>query len=643
MTSRLKARKTTALPKLGLLFWGLVICLTYSYQLFAAQDPAKKPVLKADMSRDFMLCLDEYDNYYLSSIDQELLKVNCLLAKASKEALYEQGIQLADSSDFLLEMASDSSLIALFWNRAALLFQLNGEFGRSAELFTKSIEYYSRHKQIQREANALISLAEMYRSSGQFNLAKFHISQVVVMDAADQLRDDQIRARLWHRYAAIVLEADKDIPNAILFSNRSLSYSEPLQLYEHMASSYLELGYVYYNIEDDRAESYFKRAIDIWRQNGNIRSYASGLTSLCRLYYTQGEYDNALQTTTKLKKLFETYDFKELKQNVLDTEAKIFAEKSDYKRAFYLLDSAAILEDSVRREQFDRSLIEIGKKYQNELALQQLKTSEIEKNQALAEADKERFVKTAVIIALGFSAVIILLLILLYRRLKLQNSSIQKQQEVIQKQNQSLNQTLLQKQALLQEVHHRVKNNLQIITSMLNMQANAEHDKATVLSIRKAQQRVRAIAMIHEKLYKKEDLVSVNFYDYLMELTRQIEGATYNENFKVSFEINSSDIELNIDIAIPLGLIINEISTNSLKYAFGGHDEGHIRIDFFKSDDGFYQLNMSDNGIGIPEDQLNEKSSSLGRNLIDLLVRQLKAELDVSNNNGTHYKIRFPE
>lgn len=638
MTLKLRNSLGLILPRLC-----LFVCVVGSLEVFSAKEPAKKSTLKADMSRDFMLCLDEYSSYYLSPNDQELLKVNCLLERASKYALYDQGIKLADSTEYLLNMASDSSLVALFWLRAARLFKLNGEFGRSAELYTKSIDYYSEHGQVQQEANALISIAEMYRSSGQYALAKFHISQAVVMDAAEQLTDNEIKARLWHRYAAIILEADKDIPNAILFSNRSLSYSEPLQLYEHMATSYLELGFVYYNIQDDRAESYFERAIEIWRQTGNIRSYASGLTNLSRLYFAQGDYSNALLTTAKVRTLFKTYDFRELKQDVLDLEANIYAKRANFKKAFSLLDSAGRLEDSVRSEQFDRSLIEIGKKYQNELAMQQLKTSEIEKNQALAEADKERLVKTAVIIALCFSAVIILLLTLLYRRLKLQNNSIQKQQEVIQKQNQSLNQTLLQKQALLQEVHHRVKNNLQIITSMLNMQANSEQDKSTILSIRKAQQRVRAIAMIHEKLYKKEDLVSVNFHDYLMELTSQIEGATYDENFKVTFEISSSDIELNIDIAIPLGLIINEISTNSLKYAFEGRTEGRIVIEFSKSDEGGYELIMSDDGVGISEGQLKEKSGSLGRNLIELLARQLKANLEVTSNGGTHYSIKFQE
>jgi two-component sensor histidine kinase len=619
-------------------FW---LCFALFSILYLNTQEASAQKLKADLSRDFMLCLDDYNDYYLSQNDQQLLKVNCLLSRAKKKALYEQGIYLADSAYFLLSLADDSSLVALYWERKALLLQLNGEFGNSAELFTQSIEYYSSHNQPQNEANGLVSIAEMYRSSGQFNLAKFHISQAVVMDAAGQIQEDEIRARLWHRYAAIVLEADKDIPNAILFSNRSLSFSEPLQLYDHMAISYLELGYVYYNIQDDRAEGYYQRAIDIWHQIGDIRSYANGLTNLCRLYYSQNKLEEALQTSAKLRTLFQKYAFKDLKQNVLEMEANIFAKTKNYRRAFYTLDSAATLDDSVRSEQFDRSLIEIGKKYQNELAMQQLKTSEVEKNQAIAEAENERFVKTAVIIALCFSAIIILLLVFLYRRLMRQNNSIQKQQEVIQKQNISLNQTLLQKQALLQEVHHRVKNNLQIITSMLNMQANAEHDVSTILSIRKAQQRVRAIAMIHEKLYKKEDLVSVNFHNYLVELTDQIKGATFDENFKVWFDIKSSDIELNIDIAIPLGLIINEIATNSLKYAFIDRDEGKISITFSKSEQGVYTLMMSDNGVGIPEERPGPKSGSLGRNLIDLLVRQLKAELKVSSNFGTHYNIQF--
>ena len=204
-----------------------------------------------------------------------------------------------------------------------------------------------------------------------------------------------------------------------------------------------------------------------------------------------------------------------------------------------------------------------------------------------------------------------------------------------------LNNALHQKDGLIKEVHHRVKNNLQIIIAMLRMQSRTVADKAAIDALINSENRLQAIAMVHEKLYKSDNFTNVKLKDYLQELMQALVRQYHNENIAVSFLIiDNYNILTNIDTAIPIGLIVNELVTNSFKHAFNNVAKGEINIELNKTNNQF-QLTIQDNGLGLPNGELPKNPKSLGLRLVHLFTEQLNGTLKYATNIGACYIVSF--
>jgi len=202
------------------------------------------------------------------------------------------------------------------------------------------------------------------------------------------------------------------------------------------------------------------------------------------------------------------------------------------------------------------------------------------------------------------------------------------------------------------EIHHRIKNNLQVISSLLDLQADNFNDPKVIEAFRESQSRVISMALIHEELYKEEGTDTLNFSEYLKTLAENL-FQTYrlsskNIHLKMDLEENSL---FNMDIAVPLGIIVNELVSNSLKHAFPGRNNGEIRIKLCREGNGEYKvegckstnfiLTVSDDGVGIPKNLDIEELDTLGMQLVTSLVDQLDGELELKRDNGTEFTIRF--
>jgi len=200
-----------------------------------------------------------------------------------------------------------------------------------------------------------------------------------------------------------------------------------------------------------------------------------------------------------------------------------------------------------------------------------------------------------------------------------------------------------------QEIHHRIKNNLQVISSLLDLQAeqfnNREciKDSEVLEAFKESQNRVISMALIHEELHKGEGFETLNFSSYVKELA---------DNLFLTYRLGNNNINLNVDLdqnvfldmytAVPLGIIINELVSNSLKHAFPDRNDGEIRINLRKEEGNTnFVLTVSDNGVGIPEDLDIENLESLGLQLVTTLVDQLDGELELKRDNGTEFTLRF--
>ena len=231
----------------------------------------------------------------------------------------------------------------------------------------------------------------------------------------------------------------------------------------------------------------------------------------------------------------------------------------------------------------------------------------------------------------------------LYTRYRIQALEKSKLRQLVDEQTRDLQIALKEKETLLSEIHHRVKNNLAVITGLLELQMGYSEDEYSTRTLKESQRRVQSIAMIHEKLYQNERLSEIDFRKYIEELLEILAYSFNFENKKIDISQHVDNINLNIDQSIPCGLILNELVCNAYEHAFKGIKEGDILVEF-KKEGHSITFSVADNGCGLPDDIDEKKNDSLGITLVETLTMQLHGELEIeSDEEGTVFTITFEQ
>lgn len=229
------------------------------------------------------------------------------------------------------------------------------------------------------------------------------------------------------------------------------------------------------------------------------------------------------------------------------------------------------------------------------------------------------------------------------RTKELEETNKKLKREIIahEKAAQELKDSLDEKEILVKEIHHRVKNNLMIISSLLNLQSRYITDEKALDIFKESQNRAQSMALIHERLYKTDSTRRIEFDEYIHNLATDL-FHTYRISPEISLDIDLEPVKLDVNSAIPLGLIVNELVTNSLKYAFPG-GKGKLSIKFHGLNGDEFELVISDNGVGFPEDLDFRKVDSMGLQLVNNLTKQLDGKIDLDRSHGTKFNIKFKE
>jgi PAS domain S-box-containing protein len=201
--------------------------------------------------------------------------------------------------------------------------------------------------------------------------------------------------------------------------------------------------------------------------------------------------------------------------------------------------------------------------------------------------------------------------------------------------------SLREKEVLLQEIHHRVKNNLQVVSSLLSLQSRGVLDDDSRQKFKESQNRVHSMALIHEQLYQSPSLSQINYPQYIRQLCAHLFRSYRVSSSRIELHTQIDDLRLSVDAAVPCGLIINELVSNSLKYGFPNGRGGTIRIEMRRRPDGRTTLTVADNGVGMPEDVGFWNTQTLGLRLVGTLVRQLEGNVDVDRSEGTSVQVDF--
>jgi len=233
---------------------------------------------------------------------------------------------------------------------------------------------------------------------------------------------------------------------------------------------------------------------------------------------------------------------------------------------------------------------------------------------------------------------------LLYTRARLKqrtNKALQLKQEKINEQNEALKKLLHEKEWLLKEIHHRVKNNLQIVISLLNTQSAYLENKDALNAIQNSQHRMHAMSLIHQKLYQSDNLASIDMSWYIYELVNYLKECFEDSDKQINYEFETEPVELDVTQAVPLGLILNEAISNAIKYAFTTKDNGNINITLAAVSGDIYRLVIADDGVGLPEGFESIERESLGMDLMIGLADQLDGTFELVENNGLTIVITF--
>ncbi|MCB9303245.1 MAG: tetratricopeptide repeat protein [Lewinellaceae bacterium] len=301
--------------------------------------------------------------------------------------------------------------------------------------------------------------------------------------------------------------------------------------------------------------------------------------------------------------------------------AKCYELMGNYKKALEYQDKAMTIKDKLYQEKIATLETETAVKYETG-----------KKDQALAVQEEQLTQKSKIQnLTLGVMALLATLLFALFYNFR-KNKKITAQLEIKNKEN----------ELLLKEIHHRVKNNLQTISSLLSLQSESISDKSAYDAVQESKNRVTSMALLHQKLYQGENLAAIEMRDYFETIGKTIIDSFGEKAENVSLEIDMSEIELDVDTAVPIGLITNELITNSIKHAFPNKRRGQIIITLAQEKNGLLKLNVTDDGQPMIDETAVKKEIGFGTLLVQLLTTQLGGKLEKSTQGGTSTIIKFP-
>lgn len=503
--------------------------------------------------------------------------------------IYELSLRHHFESLSLREEVHEKNLIAKSYNNIGLVYRARKDYQNAIRYYLQSLLIKKETGDSTGQLNSLINLGSCYQYQYRYDSAYYYAQQTLALAKMLGKPKDEINSL---SNAAVASLGLKQWENAASLLQEALEKANQLQYKEPLYSIYEGLGNLALH------HNKFREAID-WFNKGVMLATASGRREMLANYY---------------KSLADSYE-----------------QNGDYNLAYNYFRNSAAIRDSLLNEENLRQINEMNALYETakkEARISDLNREGIEKEAALNRSRKER--NYYILAALLFSALAVLSFFA-YRNNR-------RQKELLNHQNNVIESSLQEKEILLREIHHRVKNNLQIISGLLSLQSRQIENPEAQEAVREGRNRVKSMALIHQKLYQQDNLSGVNMQEYLTDLLSAIQQTFRDNRQTVHSQILCNNLSLDVDTAIPLGLIVNELLTNCYKYAFPGKIEGALLIRLEEVNNTLI-LEVKDNGPGLPDSFDPARSKSFGMKLIQSLAAKLKAEISISNHQGLSFKM----
>lgn len=507
---------------------------------------------------------------------------------------------------------------------------------KALELLVVSTKNYRQAKNEIGLAGSYYLMSKIYFNSKQYDFSLQYIKKC--LELVKKFPDQVVYQDYCFRQFAAVFIEKKDYNNALKFINKAIHINKTFSygvgisyLYNKKAEIYIALN----NIKV--AQKYLKLSLAS-KPHVEAEFLANKYLGICsfnlKKYKEASEYHNkAIALLGKDNEIDNRDIFRESANTLgqLGNYKKAFA----YQKKFSDLNNQFLINEKLNRINELQTQFDV-----NEKDLK-IKMVTIENQKKIIQTVQQKKYLEFLSLILLVAIVLLFIIIYFFVKNKRKNKIIAETNFELETSKVVITKSLFEKEVLLKEIHHRVKNNLQLVISLLNIQARNSEAISIQEFLEKGRSRISAIALIHQNLYQSESIDKVIFQEYLDNLIQNMQDSFCGDNSKITFSVDAKKNSLGIQTSIPLGLIINELITNAIKHAFPEDLKGRIEIELKQNIDKSYDLTLSDNGIGISIATKSKKS--LGLELVHLLVSQLKGTVTVIQNSGTTYKINFHE
>jgi len=606
--------------------------------------------------------------YELNQLDSDTAKIDFLISESWSHARSNPRLS------FTLLHTLDSIIIASntqyrkdvpFYYRGIINKNL-GNYGESEKWLNKYYTYHAANNSPRHLAIVTMALANLYSDQGLWGRSMNSVTES--LNLYTDLNDSLGIIRSSSKLGYILTKLNRN-DDALKYHKRSLELSTKINHRGELARSLANIGNTYEQLNElDSALVYFfnseqinetendnwgltydkfglarvyrkkdklEKGLDYARQGLQIaeKLEAPSLISMSKLGVAElligkKSYDEAIDI---LQPIVSNHDYEAPPIDLKESHKMLYMaykDKGDIKNSFYHLEIFKELSDTLLNQDIINQINNLEVSYQTKQKEQEILLLNAEKeltNIRLEASNRRNLLFAAGLALLGIFS---FFLFQLFRKIRTQKNSILK--------------ALGEKETLLREIHHRVKNNLQVVSSLLYLQGRSVSDDAAAEALQEGQNRVKSMSLIHQKLYQEENLTSVDVKDYFEKLIPSIFNSYNISPDRIKLSLNVSPMHLDVDTLIPVGLIVNELITNSLKHGFNTDDNGVIDVELREKENQLY-LRVSDNGIGMTDKNIGQLKESFGYELVQSFSDQLDADINIKSDNGTSVEVNIKD
>lgn len=603
-----------------LLFFGLFSGLSF------AQNRQKD---LAAFNRQYILdSIVSFGQRYLDRYPERTRERNRVVCRVINTETRQGNFQkVYETCEAELRATDDPVQRAYLYRELGLTNKLDEYLDRAQLYCVKALKLMQLHREYEGEVILLTDLGELSRKIIHHEEGNEYLRKALKIAEQHHVSDPRVLAQLYNRLAAIANETAKQ-QECVRLTKIALRYAEQVNDYHLQAVSWNELGYCYGNIGPiEESIAAYQKAVDLWMKAYMYQDAALPMFNSIEGQTHRGDFsaEEAILRFEELLHFLRKHNVTFLMYRVYGHLTDLYKSLGNYKKAYEYSELRRTSESAMERKADFRNLDRLREQFQNDLLKKEAEASahRLKSSQQLVVRKQQE--NTIAVIVLAILGLLLTIIGLLYYRTRRDKRILQREAKI--------------KDSLIQEIHHRVKNNLQFVSSLMNMQVNASSNDSEIYALNDASRRIKSMALVHEMLYNYDDKQTVSLKKYTEELIETLKDLSSAQQQSVRFVTNVADIQVSVGQSVALGMICSELVANALKHAFVGNNDPCIELTVMIDAQGVCHFELRDNGPGLQHSE--EHKPSLGMRLIDIFSRQLKGSYVFSNNNGLVFDLSF--